>query len=54
MCKPFILPTPLIWAFGVEDTNMEDDELQLYLKGTLHSIDLLYTATQCTVNFVVQ
>ena len=24
------------WAFGVEDTNMEDDELKVYLKWTLH------------------
>ena len=29
------------WAFGVEDTDMEDDELQVYLKWTLCSIDLL-------------
>ena len=31
----------LFWAFGVEDTNKEDDELQVYLKWTLHSIDLI-------------
>ena len=24
------------WAFGVEDTHMEDDELKVYLKWTLH------------------
>ena len=24
------------WAFGVEETNMEDDELKVYLKWTLH------------------
>ena len=38
----------------MEDTNMEDDELQVYLKWTLHSIDLLYTAIQCMITFVVQ
>ena len=38
----------------MDDTNMEDDELQVYLKWTLHSIDLLYTGTQCMVTFVVQ
>ena len=32
-------------AFGVEDINIEDDELKVYLKWTLHCIDLLYTAT---------
>ena len=42
------------WTFCVEDTNMEDDELKVYLKWTLHSIDLLYKATQYTVTFVVQ
>ena len=31
------------WAYGVEDTHMEDDELKVYLKWTLHCIDLLYT-----------
>ena len=35
----------------MEHTNME---LQVYLKWTLHSIDLLYTAIQCMVTFVVQ
>ena len=30
------------------------DKLQIYLNWTLHSVDLLYTATQCTVTFVVQ
>ena len=33
---------------------MEDDELQVYLKWTLHSIDLLYTVIRCMVTFVVQ
>ena len=33
---------------------MEDDELQVYLKWTLHSIDLLYTAIECMITFVVQ
>ena len=47
-------PLGWFWAFGVQDTNIEDDELQVYLKWKLHFIDLLYTATQCTVTFVVQ
>ena len=43
------------WAFGVEDTNTKDDEFQVYLKWTLHSIDLiLYISTLCTVTTVVQ
>ena len=56
MCKPLILFYQLGWiyAFSMEDTNMEDDELQVYLKWTLHSIDLLYTAIQCMITFVVQ
>ena len=29
------------WVFGVEDTDMQDDELQVYFKWTLCSIDLL-------------
>ena len=29
------------WVLGVEDTDMEDDELQVYFKWTLCSIDLL-------------
>ena len=29
------------WAFGVKDTDMEDDELQVCLKWTLCSVDLL-------------
>ena len=42
------------WTFGVEDANMEDDELKVYLKWTFHCIDLLYTAIHWTVSFVVQ
>ena len=42
------------WAFGVEDTHMEGDELKVYSKWTLHCIDLLYTATHWTVTVVVQ
>ena len=42
------------WAFGVEDTHIEDDELKVYSKWTLHCIDLFYTATHWTVTVVVQ